>query len=450
MSRLPNTAQPSDPAAEGLRVLRVDPGTVGARIGIEPGDRLLTLNGHELGDVIDLWFHSAAQRLKIAWTDRGGLPRERTVRKAFHERLGIEVEPFEIRRCTNYCVFCFVHQLPPGMRRELYIKDEDFRLSFLYGNYITGTNLSPADISRILRMKLSPLYFSIHATDQAVRERLLAKQGIEPIIPLLRRLTAKGIYIHAQIVLCPGINDGPVLEQTVNELAALYPKVESVAVVPLGMTNHRQRLPNLQAVTPEYARQFIPKMTALQARVKRRVGFPVVFPSDEFFLIAGEQPPAYGQYPEIPQLANGVGMFHRLYEGVEDLVAQLPERLPEPRRIAAITTPMGGRVIRRLVDLVNSRVANVRLEILETTNTLFGEGITVTGLLPGADFLRTIRANPGFDRYLIPENALRPWDRRFLDDMPFGDLKVQAGAEVEAGGETAAAFLAAAFNPPAP
>jgi NifB/MoaA-like Fe-S oxidoreductase len=169
MPRPQDTAGPARPESqlpEGLKVLRVDSGTVGARVGIQPGDRLMSLNGHALGDVIDLWFQSAAQRLKITWMDSEGLTRERTVRKAFHERLGIEVEPFEIRRCTNYCVFCFVHQLPTGMRRELYIKDEDYRLSFLYGNYITGTTLSPADISRILRMKLSPLYFSVHATDQ--------------------------------------------------------------------------------------------------------------------------------------------------------------------------------------------------------------------------------------------------------------------------------------------
>ena len=203
---------PAPTSDRGVRVLSVERGSVGARIGIRPDDRLLTINRHSIQDVVDVWFHSAAERLSLEWLPAGhpaeAAPLKKTVRKAFHERLGLEVEPFEIRRCTNHCVFCFVHQLPPGMRRELYIKDEDYRLSFLYGNYITGTNLSPEDLRRIVKMKLSPLFFSVHATDQEVRERLLAKSRIEPIMPLLRKLTAKGIVVHAQIVLCPGINDG--------------------------------------------------------------------------------------------------------------------------------------------------------------------------------------------------------------------------------------------------
>lgn len=435
----------------GVRVLSVERGSLGARVGVRPGDRLLTINRHAITDVVDVWFHSAAERLSIEWltADDAGdaTPRKRTVRKAFHERLGLEVEPFEIRRCTNHCVFCFVHQLPPGMRRELYIKDEDYRLSFLYGNYITGTNLSPDDLKRIVKMKLSPLFFSVHATDQEVRERLLAKQHIEPIMPLMRRLTAKGIVLHAQIVLCPGINDGPVLEETVADLATLHPRLESVAVVPLGMTDHRARLPQLAPVTPEYARAFLPVIEKLQARTKRRVGYPVVFPSDEFFLIAGLQPPSYDRYPEIPQLANGVGMYYRLYREAVDVVADMPVRLPGPRRVAAITTHMGAQVLGRLVEMINARVTNLELRLIPVTNTLFGAGITVTGLLPGRDFERAILANPGFDRYLIPENSLRPWDRRFLDDMTLEQLRSATDAEIVAGGDTASSFAAATLEP---
>jgi putative radical SAM enzyme (TIGR03279 family) len=432
----------------GIGVIRVDAASIAHRVGIRPGDRLLTLNGNPVEDVIDLWFHGAAERLRISWLPAGSeRPIAKTVRKAFHERLGIEAEPFEIRRCTNYCVFCFVHQLPPGMRRELYIKDEDYRLSFLYGNYITGTNLSPTDLARITKLKLSPLYFSIHATDQKVREDLLAKKGIAPIMPLLRDLTAKGIFVHAQIVLCPGINDGKVLAQTVSDLASLHPRLESVAVVPVGLTDHRKRLPGLRRVTPEYAREFLAECARLQARTRRKVGYPVVFPSDEFFLIAGLDPPSYSEYPEIPQLANGVGMCYRFYENIEEITAALPAALPEPRRVAAITTSMGVKVLGRLAALMNTQVSGLTIDLLPATNTLFGEGITVSGLLPGCDFLRTIRENGGYDRYLVPENALRPWDRRFLDDMTLEELGWQADAEVVAGGETAESFAGAVLGP---
>ena len=431
-------------------MLHVEPNSLGARLKIAQGDRLLSINRHPISDVIDVWFYSAAERLTVEWLPVGSSldakPQRSTARKAFHERLGLEVEPFEIKRCTNYCVFCFVHQLPPGMRRELYIKDEDYRLSFLYGNYITGTNLSPADLKRIETMKLSPIFFSIHATDTEVRERLLAKPNIEPIMPLLKRLTSKGITIHAQIVLCPGINDGKVLEQTVADLATLHPMLESVAVVPLGMTSHRTRLPQLPPVTQEYAKAFLPIISKLQARTRRKVGYPVVFPSDEFFLIADVEPPSYDRYPEIPQLANGVGMYYRLYNDLDGLVESLPDQLPTSRRVAAITTSMGAKVIGRLTERMNERVSNLQFEMLTVSNTLFGEGITVTGLLPGADFERAIRENPGFDRYLIPDNALRAWDKRFLDDVTLSELRERTGVEIVTGGDTAADIAHAALH----
>ncbi len=431
----------------GVKITRVDSGSIAQRIGLAPGDYVTALNGHPLADVIDYWFQSAAERLKIEWRAGGpeGAPQSKSVRKAFHERIGFEVEPFEIKRCTNYCVFCFVHQLPKGMRRELYLKDEDYRLSFLYGNYITGTNLSPEDKERIAKLKLSPLYFSIHATDQEVREELLAKKGIEPIVPLLRWFTSRGIYIHGQVVLCPGINDGAVLEKTALELAELHPQLESIAVVPVGLTDHRGRLPKLKDVTPEYARQFLDECTKLQKKIARKIGFPFIFPSDEWYLTAGIEPPTYSQFPEIPQLGNGVGMNYRFYQHFEELCAALPTELPAPRRVAAITTPMGVKVLSPLVEALNRIVTNLELVLLPTTNSLFGEGIHVTGLLPGCDFQSQIEANPGFDRYMIPENALRSWDLRFLDGMTLDELRATTTAEVAPGADTAESFVTAAL-----
>lgn len=433
----------------GVLILEVQPESPASRIGMVKGDRLLSLNGHQVEDILDYWFHVSSDRLKVKWQTEAGEQKSATLKKSFDQRLGIELEPFEIRRCSNNCVFCFVHQLPRGMRRELYVKDEDYRLSFLYGNYITGTNLSPADKKRIIDYKLSPLFFSIHATQQDVREQLLVKKDIEPVIPMLRQLTSQNIYIHAQVVLCPGVNDGDILEQTVRDLSTLYPYVESIAVVPIGLTDHRQRLPQMQDISKEYANGFIQFCANLQNETEERIGYPLLFPSDEFFLIADKEPPSYDQFPEIPQLANGVGMYYKFYQGIEELLEHVAEENLPPRKIAAITTHMGEKVLRQLVSGINEKLEPLTVDLLCVTNSLFGSGITVTGLLPGSDFVAAIKDNPGYDRYLIPENALRAWDKRFLDDMTMDELRIAAGAEIEimTGGDTAQSFLEACLLP---
>lgn len=432
-------------APAGVRIVDVQQGNLGQRIGLAAGDSLLALNGNVINDILDYWFHVSADHLKVRWKTPAGEVKTKSIRKAYDQRLGIELEPFEIRRCSNNCVFCFVHQLPRGMRRELYVKDEDYRLSFLYGNYITGTNLSPADKQRIIDYKLSPLYFSVHATRQDVREQLLVKKNIEPIVPLLQELADNNIYVNAQVVLCPGVNDGEVLRETVQDLSTVYPYLESIAVVPIGLTDHRQRLPKMTEIDPAYAREFIRFCAELQEETRHRIGYPLIFPSDEFFLIADIEPPAYGDYPEIPQLANGVGMYYKFYQELEAILEQASQLVDQPRRVAAITTHMGAKVIGRLVRGINEKLSPIQVDILEVENSLFGAGITVTGLLPAADFLRAIQENPGYDRYLIPSNALRSWDKRFLDDMTLDDLRAAAGHDVEikTGADTALSFIEA-------
>lgn len=430
--------------AAGVKVRCVERGSVGEYIGIRPGDRVVALNGHAVDDILDYWYYASASRLTIEWWDAAHqCNRKRTVRVSPHERLGLELEPFEIRRCNNACVFCFVHQLPRGLRRELYIKDEDYRLSFLYGNYITGTSLTEEDIKRIIKLRLSPLYFSVHATEEDVRRRLLANPYAPPIIPLLKKLVTKGITIHTQIVLCPGWNDGSILEKTVKDLSLLYPGVRSIAVVPVGLTNHRRNLPSLAPVTPEYSLNFISYCETLQRALEKKIGFPLLFPSDEFYLIAGLSPPSYDEYEEIPQLENGVGMVSLFYRGCDELLTAIPRVLPKKMRVAAITSPLGFMVIQRLLESLNATIKNLRLEAIVQTNTLFGPGITVTGLLPGKDFASAISRHPDFDLYLIPENALRPWDDRFLDDMTLEELQNFAGERIRVAGSTAQDFVRA-------
>ncbi len=436
----------------GCVVSHVYAGSPAARIGLHVGDRIVRINRHAVEDMIDLWFHGADERLVLEWVPassaapQGPLVLRKSIRKAFHERLGVEVEPFEIRRCANACVFCFVHQNPAGVRRELYLKDEDYRLSFLYGNYITGTNLSEADIQRIIRLRLSPLYFSIHATDQDLRERLLVKPGAAPIVPLLKRLTDAGITIQGQIVLCPGWNDGQVLEKTADDLAPLYPGLETVAIVPVGLSDHRARLPKLQEITPDYARQLIRAVESIQRRLRRLIGHPFIFPSDEWYLIGGQEPPEYRRWPELPQLGNGVGMVYRFYEGLEDLVRLVPRTLPEKQRRVVLTSPLGLKVIAPLVERLNHETKNLGLVLEPIENTLFGSGITVTGLLPGKDFLRAMNTHPKAGGFILPENSLRSWDRRFLDDMTFADLESRSSVPILTAGDTAASFIEAVYG----
>ncbi len=432
---------------KGVKILGVEPGSVGEFLKLKPGDRLLSLNGHEILDILDYWYLACAARLTVEWWDsEAGVTRKRTIRKSAHERLGLELEPFEIRRCNNACVFCFVHQLPRGLRPELYVKDEDYRLSFLYGNYITGTSLTESDVARITKLRLSPLYFSVHATDTEIRRKLLLNPHAEPILPLLRKFVKNGITIHTQIVLCPGINDGEILRKTVWDLAELYPGVRSIAVVPVGLTSYREKLPHLEPVTGAYAECFLSECSKLQQEVRRELGFPLVFPSDEFFLIAGKTPPSYDEYDEIPQLENGVGMVDLFYRSLDHVLRLLPSSLPFPLRAVAVTSPLGEKVIARLVRLLNDRVRNLDLKVDVRTNSLFGPGITVTGLLPGADFQAAINEHQECDIFLIPENSLRPWDQRFLDDKTLDELQEQTGGRVRLGGATAASFVEALFQ----
>lgn len=442
-------ATDSSAPSQGRRIISVERGSIADRLGLRPGDRLIKLNNISVEDDLDCWFQGATERLQINWIrpEEPNTLQARVIRKRFDELLGCRLEPFETRECSNRCVFCFVHQLPRGLRRELYVKDEDYRLSFLHGNYITGTNLTQEDRERIARLKLSPLYISVHATDESVRRHMLGRDECEPILPLLQWMAKRGIFMHTQIVLCPGMNDAEILHKTVSDLAALHPKLETVAIVPVGLTTHRQHLPAIAPVTPDYAARLLDYVKKTQEIMRRKIGHPLVFASDEFYLICGIKPPSYAKFPELPQLANGVGMYYRFHQEARRFIKQVPVEFTTQIRWAAITSIMGAEVIRPLVTQLNERMTNGSIEIIVAPNSLFGEDVTVTGLLPGADFQRAITENPGYFRYLIPRNALRGWDNRFLDDMLLSDLRAATGADVVPGGETAESFITAMLSP---
>src|SRR5205814_5936532 len=298
-------------SAEGVVVAAVRARTPAAAAGLVPGDRILAINGHALRDAIDFSFHGSDARLAMS-VERDGTRHALRLARRPDADLGVELEApraAEIATCANKCVFCFIHQLPKGMRKSLYVKDDDFRLSFLHGNYITLTDLQEAELARIVEQRLSPLYVSVHATDPQLRHTLLGRPRVSAeILPRLERLAQAGIRMHAQIVLCPGWNDGPSLERTVFDLAPLHPRVATTAIVPVGLTRHRERLPALRSLTPDEARTLIGVVEGWQQGWLAALGSRFVFLADEIYLLAGRALPPARAYEGFPVVEDGIGL----------------------------------------------------------------------------------------------------------------------------------------------
>src|SRR5262245_7680969 len=338
----------------GVTVAAVRPRSPAAAAGLAAGDRIVAVNGHRLRDVIDFQFHAGDERLDLA-VERDGVAVARRLDRCGAD-LGLELaapRPGDIATCANKCVFCFIHQLPRGMRRSLYVKDDDYRLSFLHGNYITLSDLDEAALARIVEQRLSPLYVSVHATDPTLRHALLGRpRHSAEILPRLERLAKSGIRIHAQIVLCPDLNDGPHLERTVHELAPLHPAVATTAIVPVGLTRHRQRLPTLRALSVEEAARLVTTVAGWQARFRATLGSRFVFLADEIYLMAGAIVPPALEYEGFLVAEDGVGLVRRF----EDQIARATARFVPPARRRRVTLVSGELYAPRLERLVCSLV----------------------------------------------------------------------------------------------
>lgn len=415
---------------EAPPIREIVPGGLGARGGLLPGDRILSINRQPIRDAIDLLFHAAESRLAIRF-ERPGEPKPLRIAlsRASGEELGVVLEDFKIRMCNNQCVFCFIHQNPPGLRKGIYFKDGDFRMSFLHGNYVTTTNMKDEDFERIISQVLSPVYVSVHTTNHDLRLKMLGVRRSTDVLANLRRFTKGGIDFHTQIVLCPGWNDGAELERTIRELAPLRPHLLSIAIVPLGMTEHREGLPVMRPVTPSFCRTVIEQIEPFQKRLKAKCGEPILFLADEFYVTAGRAAPGYRDASVLHQLENGVGMVWDFMLPWRKVLRQLPERMKQPRSVAILTGLLGARILRKPVQRF-AEIGGLRVEVLPCLNSLFGNSITVSGLLSGSDFRRAILENPGFDRYLIPGNAVRAEGQVFLDDVSVEQLERSAPGRV--------------------
>jgi putative radical SAM enzyme (TIGR03279 family) len=411
-----------------LDIAAVLPGSTAERAGIRAGDRLVSLNGHVLRDSIDYQFYSAEERLSVVIQRPGGARRTLKIVKRPDDTLGLSFPPFPVRRCRNNCIFCFVDQMPRGCRKSLYVKDDDYRASFLFGNYITLSNLREEDWDRIFEQRLSPLYLSVHATEPDVRAFLIRNKKAPDILSLIRRLAEGGIRMHAQIVLCPGINDGAHLERTVADLASFYPSVQSIAAVPVGMTAFREGLFPVRSYRPAEARTVVLTLEAMGKRYRSRLGTRLVFASDEFYIKANMPLPPARFYEDFPQLENGVGMVAEFLRDARRI--RMPRRVP-PRLVTVVTGVSFSPLVKRILERVKG-IGGVSLRVITAKNRFFGETVTVAGLLTGSDVLAAVTGRRLGSLLIIPATMLRDDERTFLDDMTIGEVQAAAGVPVRA------------------
>ena len=403
-------------------VTRVLPDSIAEELGFEPGDRLVSINGERPRDLIDYRFLCADELLALEVLDSAGERHAVELEKDIDDDLGLEFESalFDgLMQCNNRCPFCFIDQQPPGKRQTLYLKDDDYRLSFLYGSYLTLTNLAPPEWERIARMRLSPLYVSVHATDPDVRSQLLKNPRAGQIRDQLRWFREQRLQIHAQVVVCPGINDGEQLTRTLLDLAEFYdpdePTVLSAAVVPVGLTRFRPNLDELTPVSTAKAQEVIGQVRTLQDQFLARYGTRFAWLADEWFLIGRVDLPAIEHYEDYPQIGNGVGSIHQFLEQFHQAAADLPPALDRPRRLTWVVGNAVEHAFAPLVARLN-QVSGLTVQLAALRSAYWGQEITVTGLLTGQDLL-TLKGQDLGEAILLPTLMLKHDEAKFLDDM---------------------------------
>jgi putative radical SAM enzyme (TIGR03279 family) len=417
-------------------IARIDPLGLAARMGLLPGERILAANGLELHDEIDWINQVGEEHLLLRVLGRDGAVREIEGQREYGVPFGAEFEARQPRRCHNNCVFCFVYQHPKGVRKELLVKDDDYALSFVHGNFITLTNLSEKDFRRILEERLSPLYVSVHATDPEVRIRMMKNPKSGLILNHLDRLARAGIEAHTQLVICPGWNDGAVLTRSIEDLAARHPWVRSIAVVPVGLTRHRERLPGLRTFEAEDARRALEEVHARQEHFLAEKGTRLVFAADEMYVLAGAPIPPADEYEDFPQHENGIGMLRATEDRWRTGEETIRSRNGRRERVAVVTGTSAAPTLKALFAERPPRDVDVDLCVVE--NEYFGTTVTVSGLLVGADIERALLARPRFDRALLPPNCLKEGEV-FLDDRTRADLSRRLCVPVDAGFDPAPA-----------
>jgi len=399
-------------------VSKVEKGSAAERSGFVAGDVLVSINNMEINDVLDFRFYMVATRLKCTVIAQGKTKTIR-VKKDEYEELGLVFDTYLMdkqRRCKNGCIFCFVDQMPPGLRESLYFKDDDSRMSFLFGNYVTLTNMSDDDIARIIEMHISPINISVHTMNPQLRVHMMKNKRAGESLKYIEQLAGAGISINAQLVLCPGVNDGGELQFSLERLGSLYPAVQSIAVVPVGLTKYREGLADLKLYTPEQAANTIDIVEAFGNVFYEQHGERLAFPADELFIKAGRHLPKHEYYGSFDQLENGVGLVSLLeHEFCEAMKSFAPPA--KPKRISLATGVDAAPFMDKLLKMVQSRYPDLSYTVYAIRNDFFGESITVAGLVTGGDLIRQLKGQDLGEQLLIPAVMLRHERDLFLDGV---------------------------------
>lgn len=431
-----------------VKISSVVPGSRADILGIEAGDTLISINDNEIIDILDFRFYETNRELELLIEDKNGKKHTAKVKKGQYETLGLEFDSFLMdseHSCRNKCVFCFIDQLPKGMRETLYFKDDDDRLSFLFGNYVTLTNINEAEIKRIIKMHISPINISVHTMNPALRCEMMHNRFAGEVLRFIPMLAEAGIKLNCQLVLCPGLNDGKELEFTVEELLKLGENLQSLACVPVGLSRYREGLYPLRPYTKEEANAVIDTLEHYGDIFKEKYGARTCFASDEFYIIAERELPPVEFYEDFSQIENGVGMIRNLEDefawAIEDMEDMNPEAFNVKRKVASVTGVAVYPFMKKLFESLDEKCENLELSLFRIENNFFGGSIDITGLLTGTDLIAQLKDLSEYDELLIPSEMVKADEDILLDDVTLDELSEKLHVKVRKAGTTGDSIL---------
>ena len=412
----------------------VDKKSPAYKAGIKAGDTLLSINGEEISDVLDYRFYQNDTKLSVEYITAKGKIKVKKVKKGEFDELGLNFETYLMdkkQRCRNKCIFCFIDQLPTGMRESLYFKDDDSRLSFLFGNYITLTNLSEREIDRIIKMHISPINISVHTTNPELRVKMMGNKNAGKALNIIPKLNAAGIKMNCQLVLCPGYNDGEELERSLSDLTA-FENVECIAAVPVGLSKHRENLVKLEPFNRQTAARTIDIMDKYGDKTVEKYGERRVYAADEFYLISGRKIPDYEFYGDFLQLENGVGMWALMKQQAAEQLSDTDISEARDKRITLITGVASYPLIKEIADDCMSRLKGLKISVKKIINYYFGERITVAGLVTATDIYEQLKDTDLGEERIVPLSMLNSEGNMFLDSITVDELSLKLGVKITA------------------
>ncbi len=419
--------------SEHAKIKTVLPCSIAEDAGLESGDVITLINGNEFYDILDFKFLTSDDYYTITVKKNNGDEEEIEIYNDCYENLGVEFENALISKpmlCKNKCVFCFMDQLPPNVRKTMLFKDDDVRLSFLQGNYVTLTNLDDNDIERLCKMRVSPINVSVHVTDPQKRVEMLKNPNAANVLDVMKKFAGSGIIMNAQIVLCKGINDGEYLKRTMLDLSELYPSVVSISIVPVGISKFRENLPHLEGFDMDASKEVIDFVRPYQEEFKEKIGTSLVYLADEFYIQAKKTIPNYEHYEDFPQIENGVGLVASLREELGEELACIEEIKNPPKPKTIVTSYIAYDFMCECIEKVKEKIPSLEVDIVKVKNDFFGDKITVTGLLCGSDIINQLKGKLKTDSIMLSESMFKDDCDIFLDDTSLEDIQRELGVKV--------------------